>query len=431
MARTPAEATSLQLDTFGINTESSDEQIRCERHCASLLTQMAKCTRKDMEELIDMGFADDAGNVRLMRLKHLKYLRKGLHGLSAGHACLDASKPWLIYWMVHSIGLLGVNFDQDASAKRIASRAVDTLRRCRCRTPGDPAAGEGFGGGPQQLPHLAPTYAAVLALCSVGTEEALRTPNRAAIYRWMLTLKQRDGSFSVHKNGEGDIRGTYLCLSAAKVLNLLTPELCKGAATFAARCQSAMGGFGGEPGNEGHGGYAFNAVASLAILNRLDLVDADLYAGWLCRSQMRLEGGFQGRINKLVDGCYSFWQGAVPAILARARSGLEAKRTTDRLPYDGRALQRYILMCCQQANGGLRDKPSKPRDHYHTCYCLSGLSVAQHYGDAVFGSPENRLERTDPVLNVRADLLERALRFYSAMPSDHVSLMRRSSAGGS
>lgn len=31
--------------------------------------------------------------------------------------------------------------------------------------------------------------------------------------------------------------------------------------------------------------------------------------------QMRLEGGFQGRTNKLVDGCYSFWQGgAFPLI---------------------------------------------------------------------------------------------------------------------
>jgi len=32
---------------------------------------------------------------------------------------------------------------------------------------------------------------------------------------------------------------------------------------------------------------------------------------------MRLEGGFQGRINKLVDGCYSFWQaGSFPLLEA-------------------------------------------------------------------------------------------------------------------
>jgi prenyltransferase beta subunit len=31
--------------------------------------------------------------------------------------------------------------------------------------------------------------------------------------------------------------------------------------------------------------------------------------------QMKLEGGFQGRTCKLVDACYSFWQGAVFPIL--------------------------------------------------------------------------------------------------------------------
>lgn len=32
---------------------------------------------------------------------------------------------------------------------------------------------------------------------------------------------------------------------------------------------------------------------------------------WLAMRQMRFEGGFQGRTNKLVDGCYSFWQAGV------------------------------------------------------------------------------------------------------------------------
>lgn len=41
------------------------------------------------------------------------------------------------------------------------------------------------------------------------------------------------------------------------------------------------------------------------------------------------------------------------------------------------ALQEYILILCQHGSGGLYDKPGKPRDVYHTCYGLSGLSVAQ------------------------------------------------------
>ena len=35
-------------------------------------------------------------------------------------------------------------------------------------------------------------------------------------------------------------------------------------------------------------------------------------------------------------------------------------------------------MQTQDPRGGLVDKPGKTRDFYHTCYALSGLSVAQH-----------------------------------------------------
>jgi protein farnesyltransferase subunit beta len=30
-----------------------------------------------------------------------------------------------------------------------------------------------------------------------------------------------------------------------------------------------------------------------------------------------MEGGFNGRTNKLVDGCYSFWQGGLFPLLQR------------------------------------------------------------------------------------------------------------------
>ena len=30
---------------------------------------------------------------------------------------------------------------------------------------------------------------------------------------------------------------------------------------------------------------------------------------------MTMEGGFRGRTNKLVDACYSFWQGAACALV--------------------------------------------------------------------------------------------------------------------
>ena len=36
------------------------------------------------------------------------------------------------------------------------------------------------------------------------------------------------------------------------------------------------------------------------------------------------------------------------------------------------------MHCAQSIEyGGLRDKPGKPRDFYHSCYALSGLSISQ------------------------------------------------------
>lgn len=61
--------------------------------------------------------------------------------------------------------------------------------------------------------------------------------------------------------------------------------------------------------------------------------------------------------------------------------------------FDERALQEYILICCQNSQGGLIDKPGKSRDAYHTCYSLSGLSLAQHFSNEkrILGNYKNEL----------------------------------------
>jgi prenyltransferase beta subunit len=79
------------------------------------------------------------------------------------------------------------------------------------------------------------------------------------------------------------------------------------------------------------------------------------------------EGGFNGRANKLVDGCYSFWQ--LGGIAAADANHLEH--------FDHFRLQRYILATCQFASGGLLDKVGKSPDLYHTCYVLSGLRLSR------------------------------------------------------
>ena len=116
----------------------------------------------------------------------------------------------------------------------------------------------GFGGGPSQISHLAATYAATNALVICGTEFSYGIINRCSqlhklvnsfrskLYEFLMSLKRSDGSFTLHKEGESDIRyakffwfnnlrGTYCALSVASILNILTPELVEGTGEYIAK----------------------------------------------------------------------------------------------------------------------------------------------------------------------------------------------------
>ncbi|KAM3575907.1 hypothetical protein VYU27_002242 [Nannochloropsis oceanica] len=477
-------------------TRTEIEQEECERMCVRHLRSLEKLDEHEASGLQAAGFFNDDGEVRLLRKQHLDYVMRGLRYLGPGFICLDASRPWLCYWMLHSIDLLkGLETTGEA-----AHADVDTelLRHVMTTMASCQNVGGGFGGGTQQLSHCAPTYAAVLALLIVGTEEAYRIIDRPALYRWFLARKHPSGGFCMHDDGEVDVRGTYTVISIASLLNLLTPELTADVADYLLSCQTYEGGFGGEPGQEAHGGYVFCAFAALVILGRAEEADLVSLEGWVARRQMEMEGGFQGRTNKLVDGCYSFWQGATAVLVDMVLSGEgeaeeavgwrgslgQAQPCSSRpsspclqtgdgkdggsprldevsaddaanisyktvaiqpsldvgehdTPSLGRvpglnqhALQRYILHCAQALDGGLRDKPGKPRDFYHTCYNLSGLSCAQ-WGRAggkggtalVYGDVGNLLHITNPVYNIRREKVERALRFYYTAPASHGALL--------
>lgn len=404
----------LWYDCEGSDTTTSVEQCACEKECAAFLKPMSTYSQETLKRLEDGELVNFNKEIRLLRSMHAIYLTGGLQQLSGGYVSLDASRPWICYWIIHALYLL------DREPKYLYPRVVSTLARMQNKYGG-------FGGGPGQITHGAPNYAAVLTLCTIGTPEALAVIDRPAMYKHFLSLKDHRGGFAIHTQGEVDSRGTYTIIAVARVLNILTPELTEGVADFLVQCQTYEGGFGGEPGNEAHGGYNFCALAALIILNSAHRCDMAAQERWLLRRQVKLEGGFQGRTNKLVDSCYSFWQGAALAMCEIVKSGgsdvydmeqylahcasksraadaisadgeigmdvgaidaeldlPEARRikkvddTSGNLPFNQNALQRYILHCAQNLEGGgMRDKPSKSRDFYHSCYALSGLSIAQ------------------------------------------------------
>ncbi|XP_031436647.1 protein farnesyltransferase subunit beta-like [Clupea harengus] len=242
----------------------------------------------------------------LLRDQHVMYLMEGLQHLSDSYESLDASRPWLCFWLLHSLDLLHrpVTFD-------LASDVCKFISRCQSPTGG-------FAGGPGQQAHLAPTYAAVNALCVIGTQEAYDVIDRERLLNFLLALRQRDGSFQMHVGGEVDVRSIYCAASVASLTNIITPDLFESTCDWVVRCQSWEGGLGGVPGLEAHGGYTFCGLAALVILKGQHRLDTRSLLRWASSRQMRFEGGFQGRCNKLVDGCYSFWQAGLLHLIHQA-----------------------------------------------------------------------------------------------------------------
>lgn len=102
-----------------------------------------------------------------------------------------------------------------------------------------------------------------------------------------------------------------------------------------------------------------------------------------------------------------------PAFSGRPEDGIPCRLENSACPllYNVHALQLWLLKCCQASKGGMRDKPGKPPDYYHTCYCLSGLSSSQHVGGFVLGPPSNQLLKADPLCNVVEHRLVEALEY--------------------
>ncbi|KAI0223397.1 Protein farnesyltransferase subunit beta [Lamellibrachia satsuma] len=387
-----------RYDNNGINSATYAEQ-------AKVQDTIANCYRY-FKNLLDI----EPAVPELHRLKHATFLYKGLTNLPPSYVCLDASRPWLCYWILHSLSLLEVPIPED-----IASHVSNFLARCQ-RPKG------GFGGGPGQDAHLAPTYAAVSALCILGTEEAYKVINRETLQSFLESLRDDSGGFYMHKGGEIDIRGAYCAVSVAKLTNIVTPKMFDGTAEWIVCCQTYEGGFAGCPGVEAHGGYSFCGLAALMLLGKECLCDTKSLLRWVASKQMSFEGGFQGRTNKLVDGCYSFWQGGVfPLIqLVFSKQGDNAV-SAERWMFDQEALQEYLLICCQSPTGGLIDKPGKPRDYYHSCYCLSGLSVAQHFGEGKLsktyniGTPSSEVIITHPIFNLSMEVVANSHQYFGKL----------------
>ncbi|KAK9822327.1 hypothetical protein WJX74_008029 [Apatococcus lobatus] len=255
--------------------------------------------------------SDQQDSLELLRRLHIRYVQGGLGSLPSGYSSLDSGRPWICYWILHSLALLDGPLPASISAQDVTA----FLNLCQADTGG-------YGGSPGQLPHLAPSYAAVAALISLGDQAALSSIQRDSMHSFLQSRcmgVKHGGGFAVCEGGEVDVRGCYTALAIASMLQLDAARLARSAdaVSFVVRCQTFEGGLGGEPGNEAHGGYTYCGLAALMLIDCADALNLPHLLHWAVHCQGSVEGGFAGRTHKLVDGCYSFWQGALFPLLRR------------------------------------------------------------------------------------------------------------------
>lgn len=149
----------------------------------------------------------------------------------------------------------------------------------------------------------------------------------------------------------------------ATLLDIITPELVHNVDKFIAGCQTYEGGFACASfpfGNdyraaqaEAHGGYTSCSINSHFLLSSIRPttsieaedgssldpsfptgIDVDAALRWSVMQQCEAieGGGFRGRSNKLVDGCYSWWVGGgIPVLEAlQKKAGDNAEDETSK-----------------------------------------------------------------------------------------------------
>jgi geranylgeranyl transferase type-2 subunit beta len=258
----------------------------------------------------------------------------------------------------------------------------------------DPVTG-GFGPAPRHDAHLLHTQHAIyiLAQCDALGEldlmEGGGVPSlRDQIATYISSLQASDGSFMGDYWGEKDLRYIYCAVAALAVLDRLDwIDIDKTAQYICSMRNVLDGGFGSDYGVESHAGYIFTAVGALSIMGKLHAIqDWDTLAWWLCERQCD-SGGLNGRPEKLADVCYSWWV-------------LSALWIIGRLDWiDKQKCIQFILRCEDPDTGGIADHPDNVGDVYHTFFGICGLSLLGYFDprhdgiDPVFALPKSVMEK--------------------------------------
>ncbi|XP_050349743.1 geranylgeranyl transferase type-1 subunit beta [Nymphalis io] len=324
----------------------------------------------------------------LAHRQHVKYLMRYLNVLPPSMSTHDTTRVTIAYFSVLGMDVLG---SITSMSLELQSRIIEWLYRLQVqpnKENGDMLAC-GFqcsstinidfesGNNHYRCGHLAMTYTGLCILLTLGDD--LSRLNRKALIEGVKALQTEEGNFSATLSGsEADMRFVYCAACISYILNDWSGFNVERATDYIIKSISYDYGIAQYPELESHGGTTFCALATLSLtnqLNKLTEYQIERLKRWLLFRQI---DGYQGRPNKPVDTCYSFWVGASLKIL-------------DALHLSNYASNRnYVYETQECVIGGFAKWPDTSPDPMHTYLGLAGLSLIG----------ENGLLEIVPTLNI-------------------------------
>ncbi|RVE52597.1 hypothetical protein evm_002716 [Chilo suppressalis] len=192
-------------------------------------------------------------------------------------------------------------------------------------------------------------------------------------------LQTPEGNFSATLSGcESDMRFVYCAACISYILDDWSGFNIPKATEYILKSINYDFGIAQCPELESHGGTTYCALATLSLTKQLHKLSEEQVEGlkrWLLFRQV---DGFQGRPNKSVDTCYSFWVGASLKILDALHMSNYGNN------------KKYVYETQDCVVGGFSKWPDTCTDPMHTYLGLAGLSLIG----------ENGLLEIVPTLNI-------------------------------
>jgi len=327
--------------------------------------------------------------------KHVKYFIRCLNALPGAYTSIDTSRMTILFFALSGLDLLNaldkIENDKNKIIDWIYSLQIlpdentadkDT-KKCGFR-------GSSFLGGEfnpdgcfttseiYEGSHIAMTYTALLSLLILGDD--LSRVNKKAITENLKSLQLKNGSFySTPEGSENDMRFLYCACCISYIIDNWSGVNKKLAVKYVQKSMGYDHGISQGPQLESHGGSTFCAVAALHLMGELencfDCKKLEKLKRWCL---VRQKSGFQGRPNKPVDTCYSFWVGASLKLLDCFQFvDIEKNRE-------------FLLTTQHNITGGFSKWPNYHSDALHTYFGICGMSLMNLYN----------LQPLSPALNI-------------------------------